>query len=202
MARSGQEKQKGHSQTAPTVASVMGQAPPSPQGEQVSIRIFSKRRIAIVGATVAIALAGGGAAFAYFTSAGIGDASASVGRAPVTGWSVTAPSNITGDLFPGSGSEVISFTVTNTDTGNEALSTLTPYVARNVAGYVFSGGTAVTGCDAAWFTATAGTPTPVLGTNLPHGSSYTVPVTVTMKESGTDQDACEGVDPEIVLRVS
>lgn len=168
----------------------------------MSIRTFSKRRIAVVGATVAIALAGGGAAFAYFTSTGVGDASASVGHAPTTGWSVTAPSNTTGDLFPGSGSEVISFKVTNTNTGNEALATLTPSVDSNKAGDVISGGIAVPGCKAAWFTATAGTPTPALGTSVAPGSSYMVPVTVTMKESGTDQDACENTDPEIVLTVS
>jgi hypothetical protein len=159
----------------------------------------TKKRIAAVALSGAVILGAAGVAAAFFTSTGTGTGQAAVGTA--SSWGVTAGAE-TGTLLPGSGTATIPFTITNNSTGAQAYSTVTAAVATDGSGNVTSGGTAVPGCLATWFTATAGTPAPVAGTSIAASGTGTDTVTVTMSDSGTNQDACESVTPDITLSVS
>jgi hypothetical protein len=166
-------------------------------------KLFATRwRIAIVGMVGgALVLAGGGAAYAYFTASGSGTGSASVGSA--TAWQVTTTNDTSGDLLPGSGSEVLTFTITNEGSGAQAFNSVTATIVNDGSGNVEAGGTPVLGCSASWFTATVGTPSPAYGTSIDATGTATVPVTVTMTDSGTDQDKCQGIDgPDVQLTVN
>jgi hypothetical protein len=190
----------------------------------VSIRTFSKRRVAIIGATTAIALAGGGAAFAYFTATGSGTGSGTVGS--TANWSVTAGAGTYGSagaLFPcgtttapspacTADEETIVFTIKNTGKGAQELQTAVPAIASDSStpsdietggtnnGSGLTGDTPVTGCLASWFGASDATAfTPV---DVAAGSTTTVTVTVTMEDSGSVQNPCETTAPDVTLNVT
>jgi hypothetical protein len=166
-------------------------------------KIFiGKRRIAVVGTMVAIIVVSASAAFAYFTSTGSGTGSASVGSA--SNWTVTVKSDATGKLLPGSGSENVGYTITNPNKGAQSFTTVTAAVATATdgSGDVLDQNSApVVGCLAAWFTADAGVTSPLAGTSIPKNGTATGTVTVTMTDSGTNQDPCENVDPQITVTV-
>ena len=168
-----------------------------------SIRLKSmfstKKRIAAVALSGAVILGGAGIAAAFFTSTGTGTGQAAVGTA--SSWGVAAGSE-TGTMLPGSGTATIPFTITNNGSGAQAYSSVTAAVAADGSGNVTSHGTAVPGCLASWFTATAGTPSPVTGTSIAAAGTATATVSVTMSDSATNQDACESVTPDITLSVS
>jgi hypothetical protein len=165
-------------------------------------KIFAaRRRIAVVGVAAAMVLAGGGAAFAYFTASGSGTGSATVGSTGT--WQVTQASS-TGTLYPGSGSSVITFNVKNTGTADQQYSTATPTVDSDGSGNIQTGGssTSVSGCLAAWFSASVSSDTGV-NTNVAGGATVQVQVTVTMPTDSTDnQNACEGETPNVTLAIS
>jgi hypothetical protein len=159
-------------------------------------RIGKKRGIAALCVAAVLALAGG--AYAYFTSTGSGTGSASVGSA--TSFTVTAATATGGPLYPGSGSQTISYTVTNAGSGAENLSATSASVASSGAN-ITDHGVAVAGCLASWFTATDSPPT--LPQDLAGGATSTAgSVTVTMSDSGTSQNACEGASPDITISAS
>ena len=165
-------------------------------------KIFiGKRRIAVVGTMVAIIVVSASAAFAYFTSTGSGTGSASVGQA--ANWKVTvAKSN--GKEVPGSGSSTASYTITNQGKGNQAVTTVTATVATDGSGNVLDASNndaPVAGCLAAWVTADPGNTTPAAGQSILPNGTATGTVTVTMTDETVNQDACEGVSPQITVTV-
>jgi hypothetical protein len=167
-------------------------------------KIFiGKRRIAVVGTMVAIIVVSASAAFAYFTSTGSGTGSASVGSAG--NWTVTVNNDTTGKLLPGSGNEKVGYTITNPNKGAQSFTTVTATVTADPAtGGVLdtnNGNAVVPGCQASWFTADAGATNPIAGTSIAKNGTATGTVTVTMTDSGTNQDACENVDPQITVTV-
>jgi hypothetical protein len=168
----------------------------------VSKLFATRRRIAVVGITAVMVLASGGAAYAYFTATGSGTGAASVGSA--SSWEVTATSDTTGDLLPGSGSEILTFTITNEGSGDQAFNSVSATIISDNNGNVKAGGSPVSGCMASWFAAELGTPVGYgYGESIPSGDSATVPVTVTMSDSGTNQDKCQGIDgPDVKLTVN
>lgn len=155
-----------------------------------------KRGIAALGVVATLALAGG--ALAYFTSTGTGTGTAKVGTA--TAFTVTPAAATGGSLYPGAGTETISYTVTNPGTGAENLSATSASVASSGAN-VTQSGTAVPGCLASWFTAVNHPPT--LPQDLAGGAtSPAATVTVTMADSGTNQNPCQGAQPDITINAS
>ncbi len=162
------------------------------------LRKFAKRRV-LAAFTVIGVLALAGGAFAYFTSSGSAGGYASVGtNNPL---SVTLGHDSTGVLYPGSGTETLSFSITNPNAGNVQLSGVTAAVTSAADGNVIDANTSAeaSGCAAWWFTAT-----PNVNGTLPYvmpagGPAVTGSVAVTMQDSGGNQDACQGVLPEITL---
>ena len=164
----------------------------------------TKKRIVAGVLAVAIIAATGGIAAAYFTSSGNGTGTGLVG-APA-GWTVSAGAHGGGPLYPGSGSETIAYTITNTSPGNQAFTTLTATVVNDGTD-IEQGGTPLAGCLYTWFTATAAASIPVAGTSLagtspgPAGTATDV-VTVTMLNPAVNQNVCELATPDINLAVS
>lgn len=168
-------------------------------------KLFATRRwIVIVGITAAMVLAGGGAAYAYFTSSGSGTGSASVGSAG--SWTVAEDTSTppSGTIYPGSGSTVITFNVTNDSSGDQQYSSATATVNSPSGdnGNITDGGTEVLHCKADWFDATVTTDAHI-HTNVGSNATVTVTVTVTMPtDASDDQTACAGQSPDVTLTVS
>lgn len=163
------------------------------------MKIFTKKRALAAGAAVAI-LGGSMAAYAYFTGGSATDTKpANVGG--TTTWSVALGTFSGGPMYPGSGTETASYTITNTGNGNQALTAVTA-VVPNSGGDVTVGGTPVAGCLATWFTATAGAPTPGLNTAIAKTATATGSVTVVLNESNSLQNACKSVTPDVTINVA
>lgn len=160
-------------------------------------RFMHKRVAVVLSAIVALGLAAG--AYAYFSGSGGGTGSASVGK--TAGFAVSVSSDATGSLLPGSGSEVLSYTVTNNSSGVQNLSATSVAVASNATtGDILSNGKDVNGCQASWFTAANTTPAPT--GELQGGKSSGGQVTVTMQDANVSQDACQGATPDITVNAS
>jgi hypothetical protein len=155
-------------------------------------RITKKR--AIVALTVVAALAVAGGAIAYFTAGGTGTGSASVGSA--SNVKVNQTSSISG-LYPGATPVALSGNFDNTGSGPVNIGSVTAVV---------SGVTALAGNDHA----TNGKPDcttndfEIGGTSnnpgsIPTGTSVGAwnNLTVDMKETGANQDNCQGASIQI-----
>ena len=84
------------------------------------------RKKRIIATTAAMLVLGGGAAFAYWSAAGTGDATSTAGTAA----NFTITSKVSdGDLTPNGAGRTITFTVTNPGTGVQQLSSVVASVA-------------------------------------------------------------------------
>jgi hypothetical protein len=140
-----------------------------------------KRALTALGCVCALAIAG--AAIAYFTSSGSGTGSASVG----TSSAVTLHATVSGSLYPGA-SSTVSFTVDNPSSGSQRVGTISLSSISVDAGH--SGcSTAISGGNPD-FTMPAVT---VNKTFAPgNGQAVTQTGTLTMNDTGVNQDACQG----------
>ncbi len=140
-----------------------------------------KRVLVALGST--IALAATGAAIAYFTSSGSGTGTASVGSASA----VTLHATVNSNLYPGSSSPV-SLTVDNPSSGVQRVGTVTLSSISVDSGH--------SGCSTV---ITGGNPdftmAPVnVNEVFPPGNGQSVAATgtLTMNETGVNQDPCQG----------
>ncbi len=116
-------------------------------------------------------------------------------------WTVTPGTVVGGPIYPGAGSETITFTVLNNSSGAQALNTAVASV-NSSSGNITQSGVPVSGCLAADFTAVAAAPTPAFHTSIAGGNTATDVVTVTMQDSGINQNACQGKTPDVTLNVT
>lgn len=158
---------------------------------------FTKKRALVAGIVASLALAAG--AYAYFSSTGTGSGSASVGSS--SAFTIAVSTDATGTLYPGAGSEVLTYTVTNPSAGHQNLASTAAVVASDINGDILQGATPVAGCKASWFTATAASTNP-LPQNLAGGGTSSGTVTVTMQDSGTNQDPCQNKTPKITVNAA
>jgi glycine cleavage system regulatory protein len=93
---------------------------------------------------------------------------------------------------------VIPYTITNAGHGYQDLTTTTAVVASS-GGNVTQGGVAVAGCLATWFTVVNSPPASV---DLATNATATGSATITMQDSGTNQNPCEGVSPQVTINAS
>jgi len=143
-------------------------------------RITKKRALLALGCT-SLALAAG--AYAYFTSSGSGTGTASVGTASA----VTLHATVSSSLYPGSSSPV-SFTVDNPSQGSQRVGTITLSSISVDAGHSTCSST-ISGANPD-FSMPAVT---VNKTFTPgNAQSVTQTGTLTMNETGTNQDPCQG----------
>jgi hypothetical protein len=165
------------------------------------LRKFAKRRgIAALTVVVALALAAG--AYAFFTgSGGSGVGNATVGQATALAVTLDQP---TGDsLLPGAGSNVFAYHVKNAGSGSQQVTTITAALKTDAAGGVFDtkSNSDVDTCKAAWFTVVnaPGTLPDVLAAGGVHEGSATVTMPANLTEN---QDACQGLTPEVIVSAS
>lgn len=142
------------------------------------------KKFAIAAVAAALVLGGGGAALAYWTAQGTGTGTATTGAS--VDFTIASEAPVGDPLYPGGPSQSVSFTVTNPSAGPQTLSSVTVAVA-NADGTEW---VAVAGCSAADYT--LGTPSIVYGVMLASGTKPGT-VTITMNNTGTNQDACQGV---------
>jgi hypothetical protein len=160
------------------------------------MRIFSsKKRVAIIGAVTAVTLVGGGTAFAYWTTSGTGNGSATAGSS--VGWSVTLAPIATGVLAPtsddGTPMQTASYTIANSGAGQQFLSQALVTVDS------VSGGGSGPGAACAITDFQLGSPaagqafTQPINQNLAAGTgSYTGTVDLRLVDNGVDQNNCKG----------
>lgn len=143
--------------------------------------INKKRALAAFACVGALAIAG--VAMAYFTSSGSGTGTATVGSSSA----VTLHATVTSNLYPGTSSPV-SFTVDNPSSGSERVGTITlgsitVDAAHSTCSTTISGGNPD-------FSMPAVTVNHAFGNG--NGQSVTPTGTLTMNETGANQDACQG----------
>jgi len=160
---------------------------------------FTTGRVAVTGATVVIVLAAAGAAFAFFTSTGSGTGSASVGTTEEGDWSKTGVT-VSGTLYPGGPPITFTYTFKNHGSGDEAITNASASVLADGSGYVEHNGVPKTGCLQTWFF-TPSVITPLPTASVPPNGTTTVQVRVQMKDSGTNQDPCQGATPDVTLNI-
>lgn len=141
------------------------------------------RRRALTAVACTVALAAAGAAIAYFTSSGSGTGSAAVGSSSP----VTLHATISSNLYPGSSSPV-TFTVDNPSSGSQRVGTITLSSISVDSGH--------SGCSTAIGGGNPDFGMPAVSVNkvFPpgNGQSVTPSGTLTMNETGVNQDACQG----------
>jgi hypothetical protein len=169
-----------------------------------------RRKVFVILGTVS-ALGVGAIAVAYFTGGdGSGNGSATVGTS--TAWSVSVNSGGAtftpagySAIYPGAGTELIPFTVTNNGKGSQNLKTLS-YAIKNDGGSPANAetatGTVITGCLASWFSASGDSGNAALPSDLTPSGTYSGKVDVTMSDSGTSQDSCQGQSPGVTVTAS
>lgn len=143
--------------------------------------ITKKRAFVALGCTCALAVAG--IAFAYFTSSGSGTGTATAGSSSA----VTLHATISNSLYPGSSSPV-SFMVDNPSSGVQrvgtvTLASITADASHSECKTTISGGNPD-------FTMAAVPVNQVV--NPGNGQSVAATGTLTMNETGTNQDPCQG----------
>jgi hypothetical protein len=143
---------------------------------------FTRKR-ALVALACTCSLVAAGAAFAYFTTSGSGTGTATVGSSSA----VTLHATVTASLYPG-GSSPVTFTVDNPSSGSQRVGTVSLASITTDAGH--------STCST---TITGGTPDftmPAVAVNKVFasgsGQSVTPTGTLTMNETGANQDACQG----------
>lgn len=163
--------------------------------------IKSKKGLALL-ATLAVAAVAAFGAYAYFTSSGNGSGSGKVGSD--TAWQVDTSAYTGGPLYPGAGSESIAYTVTNNNPGSQELNSVDISVA-NADGSPWTSGT----CSAADFSvdgaAAGATATDTYGgptNDLASGANAGGTITLTMVDTGANQNDCRSVTVPLYLSAS
>jgi len=166
-------------------------------------KLLTKKTSLLAVLACVIGLGSAAGAFGYFTGAGSG-VTHTDGVGTSSNMTVSF-GTVTGMMYPGAGFDIVPYTVLNAGSGTQELSAVAPTINSNSNGDVTVAGTAVTGCKAVWFTASVGTPAlPV--TLLPNGGgagdAFTGTLTVSMIDSGTNQNVCQSVTPDITVSAS
>ncbi len=151
-------------------------------------RLASKRALVALSCLTALVIAA--VAVAYFTSTGSGTATAKVGTASA----VTLKGTVSGNLYPGSSSQV-SFTVDNPSSGTQRVGTITLTGITVDAGHstcstVITGGNPDFSMPAVAVNATF---------NSGNGQAVTPKGTLTMNDTGVNQNACQGAELTLAL---
>ncbi len=159
-----------------------------------------RRSWGVVFLTAVMLLGATSVAVGYFTAAagGGGKGAASVGSS--SPFTVGITSDPSGALYPGSGSETLTYTILNPSAGHESLLSTSASVA-SVNGDITQSGVEVKGCLASWF-AVANTPPAGLPVDLAGAGSLQGSVLVTLDDANVDQDACQGAKPDILVQAS
>jgi len=166
--------------------------------KESAVKILRSKKAVAVLVSGAIVLGGAGAALAYFTSTGSGTGNATVGAS--ANWAVATSAPTGGPLYPGTGTDTVAYTVTNTDSGFQELNGTSAVLTTDAAGGVFDTTTQafVDTCQASWFTVTN---TSVSG-DVAASADLSSSLTISLNDSGTNQDFCEHLAPQVTISAS
>ena len=152
-------------------------------------RITKGRALAALATVGVLALATG--AYAYFTSTGSGTATATVGSSSA----VVLHGTVAGSLYPG-GSQTVTFTVDNPGSGAQRVGTVSLTKIQPDAGHA----TCVTTIAPTENPAFAMPAVTVNKTYSPgNGQAVTPTGTLTMNDTGINQDSCQGATLTLTL---
>ncbi|PRY67129.1 hypothetical protein B0I08_10722 [Glaciihabitans tibetensis] len=143
---------------------------------------FSKKTT-VIAISAVLLLAGGGAAFAYWTTTGTGTGTAAVG----TNEAVTAvQTSVPVAMYPGNAAQTLSGNFTNPNDGPAYVATVTASIDS-----VTPGSATALGCTAADFT--LANPEMTVGADVAAGTAVGAwtGATIQMINSGTNQDDCK-----------
>lgn len=149
------------------------------------------RKRVIIGLAGVCVVAIAAVAYAYFTSTGSGTATATVG----TSSAVTIKGTVSGNLYPGS-SSTVTLTVDNPSSGKQRLGTvslekITPDAGHSTCSVVTTGGNPD-------FTMADVVVNKTYGPG--NGQAVTPTGTLTMNDTGINQDACQGATLTLSLK--
>jgi hypothetical protein len=143
---------------------------------------FTKKRVILL-AVVALAVGIGTSAFAYFTTGGSGNGSATVGSSTA----ITLSATTTGNPTPNGATGDVDITVHNGGSGAQ-------YVNQVTVGAITD---ADTNCDTSAFSVA---PNPItVGQTIAAGADVHVHTTLSMADNGLNQDACQGDSLSLAL---
>jgi hypothetical protein len=152
-------------------------------------KLGSKKRFAVIAATTAAVLVGGGVAVAYWTTTGTGTGSAATGDSSTV--TVTQTNTVTG-LYPGGPAADVDLHISNGNASAQHIATVT---LTNVT-------TDQPGCTAADFAVTDAT----INADVPSGgddyAGATTGASVQMIDTGSNQDACKNANVSFDLTAS
>jgi hypothetical protein len=149
----------------------------------MATKVSARRRKYLTLALAAILTIGvAGVAVAYWTATGSGDGSAQTGTSTVF---TVETEDAAGTIAPGTAGQSVDFTITNPGPGTQFLTAVTV----SMAGATGVAWTPPTGCLVGDYTATLTTP-PSYG-ELAVNDEVTGTVTVTLADTGANQDACK-----------
>jgi hypothetical protein len=151
-------------------------------------QVSKKRLLTAIAAAAGLALAAG--AYAYFTSTGSGTGTATVGSSSA----VTLHGTLGGNLYPGA-SQTVTFTVDNPSPGSERVGTISLTKVAADAGHS-SCSTTISG-EKPDFTMPAVTVNKTFGPG--NGQAVTPTGSLTMNDTGANQDACQGATLTLTL---
>ncbi len=155
----------------------------------------TKKSMAIV-LSAAIVLAGGGAAYAYWTAGGSGTGTAATAAA-TTGVTVVQTSTVSA-MKPGDTAQTLAGNFTNTNGGPVYVTSVTASIAS-----VTKAGGAVAGtCDATDYTLANAVMT--VGAEVPNGTAQGAwtGATVKFNNKATNQDQCKGATVNLAYTVA
>ena len=157
------------------------------------------KALAFLAAVAAAALALSTSAFAVGTGSSHPQAQwkATLGHATWSGKLTALYPSATNDA------ELIPFVVTNGSRARQRLSRTVASVSETGGGDAqTAAGADIRGCRATWFAVVVDHADRPLPLELAPGASYRGRIELTMRDSGTNQDACKGASPAIVLTAS
>lgn len=145
---------------------------------------FTKKRVAVLAAIATVALTGG-IAYAFFTDAGSGTGTASVG----TSTPITLAGTITGTLYPAGDPASVSVLVTNPGSGSQHVDKVQLASITTDAGHS-SCDLSVSGVNPAFTMADVAVSQTLTKSGAP-GDHTTVTGSLQMNDTGVSQDACK-----------
>ena len=152
-------------------------------------RLRGKPILSLLGVAAALVLAAG--AYAYFSTTGSGTATATVGSSSA----VVLHGTVSGSLYPGT-SSTVTFTVDNPSSGKQRVGTIslekiTPDAGHSTCSTTITGGNPD-------FTMAEVAVNKVFGPG--NGQAVTPTGSLTMNETGVNQDACQGATLTLALK--
>jgi hypothetical protein len=151
---------------------------------------FITKRRALFALTAAFLVVVAGGAYAYFTSAGAGTATATVG----TSSAVVLKGTVAGNLYPGA-AQTVTFTVDNPSSGAQRVGTISLTKVQADAGHATCA-TTISGENPDFAMAAVAVNKVYAAGN---GQAVTPTGSLKMNDTGVSQDACQGATLTLTL---